>query len=152
MVGLFLAGYFFRQLLITTGVGQTFVEISDHPLFPGQCYDLLVSQAGRLQMNSLVVFLVCEESATYRQGTDTRTETRRVYEKELFRREKFEIRHGLPLEERFQMDIPVGVMHSFKSEHNEVAWKVVVKGDVARWSNCERCFQIVVYPGRSESV
>ena len=149
LVGLLLIGYFIRQLLITTGVGQTFVEISDHPLFPGERYDLLVSQAGRLQMNSLAVLLVCEESATYQQGTNTRTETRRVFAEELFRRENFAIHRGLPLEERFQMDIPAGMMHSFKSEHNEVAWKVAVKGDVARWPDYERSFPVVVYPGQS---
>lgn len=152
LVGILLVGFFIRQLLITTGVGQTFVEISDHPLFPGERYDLLVSQAGRLQINSLVVLLVCEESATYRQGTDTRTETRRVFEQELFRRENFEIHRGLPLEERFQMEIPAGMMHSFKSDHNEVDWKVVVKGDVARWPDYERSFPVVVYPGQSGAV
>ncbi len=149
IVGIFFIGYFIRLLLITTGVGQTFVEISDHPLFPGEGYDLLVSQSGRLRMNSLSVLLVCEESATYRQGTDTRTETRRVYEEELFRREKFDIHRGMPLEERFHVDIPSGMMHSFKSEHNEINWKLVVKGDVVRWPDYERSFPVVLYPGLS---
>lgn len=149
LVGIFFIGYFIRMLLIATGVGQTFVEISDHPLFPGERYDLLVSQAGRLHMNCLSVLLVCEESATYRQGTNTRTETRRVYEDELFRRENFEIHRGMPLEEKFQVDIPSGMMHSFKSEHNEVSWKIAVKGAVARWPDYERCFPVVVYPGLS---
>ncbi|MBN2294355.1 MAG: DUF3592 domain-containing protein [Pirellulales bacterium] len=152
LVGIVLIGAFIRQLLITTGVGQTFVEISDHPLFPGERYDLLVSQAGRLQMNSLVVILVCEESATYQQGTDTRTETSRVYEQELFRRESFEIHRGLPLEERFQMDVPAGMMHSFKSDHNEVSWKVVVKGDVDHWPDYERSYPVIVYPSSSDEV
>ena len=148
LVGIFLVGFFFRQLLITTGAGQTFVELSGHPLFPGEQYDLLVSQAGRLRMNSLDVLLVCEEAATYRQGTNTRTETRRVFQRELFRRENFNIHRGLPLEEMCEMEIPVGMMHSFKSDNNEVNWKIVVAGDVNRWPDYERSFPIIVYPSQ----
>ena len=151
LVGLLLIGLFFRQLLITTGVGQTFVEISDHPLMPGRRYGLLVSQAGRLKMNSLKVLLVCEESATYRQGTNTRTETRRVFEEAIFRRENFNIHRGLPFEQKCEMLIPAATMHSFKSDNNEINWKIVVAGDVERWPDYERSFPVVVYPGnRSE--
>ena len=146
LVGIFLVVLFFRQLLITTGVGQTFVEISDHPLFPGERCDLLVSQAGRLRMNSLSAFLVCEEVATYRQGTNTRTEARRVFQSEIFHRESFDIQRGLPLEQRAEMEIPVGMMHSFKSEHNEINWKIIIVGNVDRWPDYERSFPIIVYP------
>jgi len=148
LVGIFLVGLFFRQLLITTGVGQTFVEISGHPLFPGEQYDLLVSQAGRLRMNSLSAILVCEEAATYRQGTNTRTETRRVFQRELFNRKSFDIQRGLPLEEGCEMEIPVGMMHSFKSENNEINWKIVIAGNVDRWPDFEREFPVIVYPSQ----
>ena len=67
---------FMRQLLIASGVGPTQLEISDHPLLPGRRYDLYLSQAGRLTMNFLEIDIVCEEQATYHQGTDTRTERR----------------------------------------------------------------------------
>ena len=40
LVGVFLIYYFVRELLIVTGAGQTFVEISDHPLVPGGSYEL----------------------------------------------------------------------------------------------------------------
>ena len=148
LAGIFLAGLFIRQLLLTTGVGQTFVEISDHPLFPGERYELLVSQAGRLRINSLKVLLVCEETVTYRQGTDVRKETKCVYSNELLRHGDFEIQHGRPFEERCEMQIPAAAMHSFKSPNNEIAWKISVAGEVARWPDYERCFPVVVYPGR----
>ena len=97
-------------------------------------------------MNSLKVFLRCEESATYRQGTNTRSETCCVCSKELFRRDNFEIHRGLPLEERCDVEIPAGAMHSFKSSNNEVNWKIVVAGDVDRWPDFARGFPVVVYP------
>ena len=78
-----------RQLLVATGIGPTLVEISDHPLYPGGQYRVFLSQSGWLTVNRLRVSLVCEEVATYRQGTDTRTETREVFRQELFRREQF---------------------------------------------------------------
>ena len=71
LIGIGLVFFFLRQLLITTGVGPTLAEISKHPLHPGESCKLLISQSGRLSVNSIKVSLVCAEEATYRQGTDT---------------------------------------------------------------------------------
>jgi hypothetical protein len=40
-------------------------------------------------------------------------------------------------------------MHSFKSAHNEIAWKLLVKGSPVRWPEFERSFPVIVYPGRN---
>jgi hypothetical protein len=146
IAGIALVVYLIRQILITTGVGSTRIEISDHPLAPGNPYDLFLSQAGRLAMKSLEVWLACDEQATYRQGTDTRTEVRRVYESRCFVREGFEIHQGLPFESRCQIQVPAGAMHSFQASHNEVCWKLIVKGSVVGWPDYERVFQIIVNP------
>ena len=146
LVGIALIFFFFRQLLVSTGVGPTLVEISAHPLRIGGRYRLFCSQHGRLKMNSLEVLMVCEEEATYRQGTDTRTETQRICQQRLFRREGFEIRRGLPFAAECDVEIPAGAMHSFKSDHNEVNWKLIVKGDVAGWPDYERSFPVIVHP------
>jgi hypothetical protein len=145
-IGIGLVVYFVRQVLIATGVGPTWIEISEHPLAPGQEYDALVSQAGRLKMKSLELWLACDEKATYRQGTDARTETRRVYQERCFVREGFEIDPALPFESRCQVRVPAGAMHSFQANHNEVNWMLIVKGSVANWPDYERVFQIVVNP------
>ncbi|NLX97255.1 MAG: DUF3592 domain-containing protein [Rhodopirellula sp.] len=147
LVGVGLIYYFVRQLLVTTGIGPTMVEVSDHPLRPGERYQIFLSQTGRLRVNSMEILLVCEEEATFRHGTDTRTETRRVFEQPLFRREGFEVHRGMPFENLCDFEIPPGAMHSFKSPHNEVNWNVLVRGDVANWPNYERSFPIIVYPG-----
>jgi hypothetical protein len=146
IAGIGLVVYLIRQVLITTGVGPTRIEISAHPLAPGQGYDIFLSQAGRLAMNSLEVWLACDEKATYRQGTDTRTETRRVYEQRCFVREGFAIHQGLPFESRCQIRVPEDAMHSFHANHNEVIWRLIVKGKVVGWRDYERVFQIVVKP------
>jgi hypothetical protein len=138
--------YFVRQFLIATGVGPTRIEISHHPLAPGSDYEILLSQVGRLNLNSLEVWLTCDEKATYRQGTDTRTESRRVYHERCFVCDSLQIHQGLPFESRCQIHVPEGAMHSFQANHNAVTWKLIVKGDVANWPNFERAFQIVVSP------
>jgi hypothetical protein len=135
-----------RQFLIETGVGATIIEIAAHPLAPGGEYEVFLSQSGRLTVNALTVLLVCDESATYRQGTNTRTTSRRVYEQPVFLREGFDIQQGAPLECRLRVTIPAHAMHSFTSDHNKVEWKLLVKGSVARWPDFERGFPLVVYP------
>ena len=149
LVGLGLVVFFFRQLLITTGVGPTLVEISDHPLYPGKQYKLFLSQSGRLVVNSLEVSLLCEEEATYRQGTNTRTETREVRRDEVFRREGFRVHSGLPFETECEFNIPADAMHSFKSDHNGINWKVVVKGDIASWPDYTRSFPVIIRPANA---
>lgn len=143
-IGLFVM--FLRQVLVTTGVGPTLVEVSELPLYPGRHYEMFLSQTGRLKMNSLEVLLVCEEEATFRHGTNTRTESQCVYQQPLFRQEGFEVRRGLPFEARCPLEVPAGAMHSFKSDHNQVRWKILVKGDVLGWPNYERSFPLIVYP------
>jgi hypothetical protein len=146
LVGLALVWYTVRQLLITTGVGPTLVEISAHPLAPAGEYEIFLSQSGRLTIESLRVLLVCEEQATYQQGTNSRTETCPIYQEEIFRREGIEIQRGMPLEARAALRVPPGAMHSFKSTHNEVRWKLIVKGDVRGWPDYQREFPLLVYP------
>jgi hypothetical protein len=138
-----------RAILIETGIGPTLVEISAHPLAPGERYEIYLSQAGRLEIKSLDVKLVCEETATYRQGTNTRKATRRVYEQLLVSREALEMGRTLPFEARAHLEVPGDAMHSFKAIHNRIDWKIVVKGSVTRWPDFERSFPVIVRPSRA---
>jgi hypothetical protein len=143
--------FLIRRLLIATGIGATLVEISGHPLHPGAQYRLFLSQAGSLSMNALRASLVCAESAAYRQGTNTRTETQEVYRQELLRREAFQIKRGRPFETEFDVNVPSDAMHSFVAEHNQVGWTLVVEGDVADWPNFHRAFTVIVQPGDGDA-
>jgi hypothetical protein len=150
--GIGLVAYLVRQVIITTGMGPTRLEISAHPLVPGQPYELFLSQAGRLAMRRLEIWLACDEKATYHQGTDMRTETRRVFQDRCFVRTDLEINRGLPFESRCHLRVPPGAMHSFQADHNEVIWKLVVKGSVIGWPDYEREFQIVVNPAPTAAI
>ena len=138
--------HFLRQMLLHTGVGPTIVEISHHPLFPGQSYQLYFSQSGRLKMRKLEVFLVSEEEATYHQGTDIRTESCIVHEQLVFRREDFYIEPGVAFEYNCTFSVPDHAMHSLQSPHNRVLWKLIVKAEAESWPTLTRSFPVVVYP------
>jgi len=145
-VGAGLALFLVRQLLATTGVGPTLVEISDQPLRPGGSYRLFLSQTGRLRLDSLEVILACDEEATFRHGTNTRTETRRVYEQAVFSSQSSDVRPAAPFTAKCEVELPAGAMHSFKSDHNEVSWKLIVRGDAAGRPRFERAFPLIVHP------
>jgi hypothetical protein len=115
-------------------------------LLPGHEYEVFLSQAGRLKMNVLELLLVCDERATFLQGTNTRTEVRRVHQVPLHRDEEFEIVPGEPFATRLKFQVPPLAMHSFKAPHNEVFWRMIVRGNVQGWPDFERHFPLVVHP------
>ncbi|MEN6451600.1 MAG: hypothetical protein ABFC96_13995, partial [Thermoguttaceae bacterium] len=145
VIGLAAIGYFVRRLFVAASIGPTRIEISDHPLQPGNRYRLFLAQSGRLRMKTMRVCLVCHEAATYRQGTNARRETREVCRIELFHREDFEI-SGQSFEADIELTAPAGAMHSFAAEHNEINWAVVVEGEPAGWPAYRRAFPVIVYP------
>jgi hypothetical protein len=146
LVGIGAVAYFGWQLGVHTGIGPTSVEVSEHPFMPGHRYGVYLSQSGRLSIEALDLFLICEEEASYYQGTDMRTETRRVYEQQVFHREGIEIQNGLNFEHECELAVPEQGMHSFQGTYNAVQWKLVVRGHAKGWPDYERSFPVVVHP------
>jgi hypothetical protein len=146
LIGLGAIVLFLRQFLVAARMGPTLLEISGHPLQPGGRYRLFLSQSGRLTIRDLRVSLVCTETATYRQGTNSRTETQEVQRHELFRRQQFEIERGLPFETELDLGVPEGAMHSFKAERNEINWALTVESDMVGRPNYQRSFPVIVLP------
>jgi hypothetical protein len=137
---------FVNQMIVHTGIGPTHVEISDHPLRPSHRYGVYLTQAGSMTMKGLTLNLVCEEVATYRQGTDIRTESREVFDRQIFRQLDFSIQPGIPFEHECLIEIPADAMHSFQSEHNAINWKLAIRGEADTWPSFERSYPIIVYP------
>ena len=146
LVGLGLIALLVRQLLRATGVGPTLVEISDHPLLPGGQYQVFVSQSSSFKINALELSLVCEEEATYRQGTNTRTETRQVYSRQVFSRQGIEREHGGTFEAEGDLHVPAAAMHSFKADHNAITLETG-----GAWRCCRLARFPAVVPGRRSS-
>ena len=146
--GVFLFG---RALLLTTAVGPTQLEISDHPLLPGGSYDVLLGQGGMGTFRMLQLVIEAEELATFRQGTDTRTErtvVRREYVKEW---NDVQLAPGARFETHVTVTIPADAMHSFASEHNAVKWRIIVRGQPERRPAFTRVFPLVVFPAQASA-
>ena len=150
--GIWLIQQAWRQWLRYSGIGPTWVEISDHPLYPGETYQLYVSQTGHLKVRRFTVVLVCEEETTFYQGTDPRTETRRVFEEMVLEKRRFEIELGVPFEAPCELTIPATAMHSFYAPHNKICWKVIVSGTTVRWPDFTRAFPLFVSPPTPSAV
>lgn len=144
--GVWLIVYSIREFWKASRIGPTRVEISDHPLVPGDEYQLFLSQNGRLSVEKFEMLLVCEEQATFRQGTDTVTSSQTVSVSPVFEKQHFEIDPREPFEVRCSFSVPAGAMHSFRAEHNTINWKLVIRNKAARHRDFERRFPVVIVP------
>jgi hypothetical protein len=144
-VGIALVVVFARLLRRTAGIGPTLVEISDHPLLPGNGYRVFLSQSGNLTLKTIEALLTCEEEAVFLQGTNARTESREVYRQSLYTGATT-IRPGEPFEVEFDLPIPGEAMHSFRANHNQIQWRLIVHGEVVGWPGFQRSFAVVVRP------
>jgi hypothetical protein len=137
---------FIRSLVLATAVGTTQLEISAHPLRPGGTYEALLAQGGSGTFRDLELSLELEERATFRQGTDTRTERIVVWKAPLGSWHGLQLAPGTRFEARATIHVPATAMHSFASEHNAVSWRIVVRGQPTRWPAFTRAFPVVVFP------
>ncbi len=145
-IGIWSFRFFLTQLRQTAGIGATIVEISNHPLMPGEQYRIFVSQSGRLRLRKITVHLTCEEEAFYRQGTDVRVEHREAFTQELLTERNVRVDPQAPWEQQLQLDLPENVMHSFVGAHNAIRWKIVVSGEARPWPSFCQSFPVVVHP------
>ena len=145
-VGLVLLVAVFRRILLTFGIGPTLLEISDHPIHPGRRYRMLLLQPGVLRFRELTVSVVCEEIARFHQGTDTITTRKEVFRRSLFSRTDFATTAGIPIEQEFFLQLPLGAMHSFRQANNEIRWGIDVFAQVVGWPDIRRDYLIIVHP------
>jgi hypothetical protein len=137
---------FIRGIVLASAVGTTQVEIADHPLRPGGTYGVLLAQAGSGEFRELSMALELEEQATFRQGTDTRSERVVVWRQPVHTWRDVQLSPGTRFEAHATIRVPSTAMHSFASEHNSVRWMLVVHGTPARWPAFRRVFPLIVFP------
>jgi hypothetical protein len=138
--------FFLERMAEALRIGPTHIEVSDMPFFPGGEYQIAFIQSGKMTLKSLKVSLICEEEATFREGTDVRVETRRVVDRELLVMENARINPTNPLVRKSHVVCPKNSMHSFQASCNKVDWKLRAKGALSDGTTFERDFSIVIYP------
>jgi len=100
----------------------------------------LTGKAGRV--SKLTFTLKAREEATYRRGTDTRTDKREFHSEVVAEAtDPMNIERG-----NGTIRIPAGTMHSFASSHNKVVWTLTVNGEISRWPDVDESFDVTVSP------
>ncbi|MEM9644027.1 MAG: hypothetical protein AAF989_03445 [Planctomycetota bacterium] len=145
-IGYLVLRRFISQLKRQVGLGATIVEVSDHPLVPGESYRLHVSQMGRLRLKTLKISLTCQEEAFFRQGTDVRVERHEAFHQVLLEESNLRVDPRRPWQQQLRLELPPHVMHSFVGSHNAIRWKIVVSGVSRPWPSFCRSFPVVVHP------
>ena len=101
------------------------------------------------RISKLTFSLVAEESATYRRGTNTVTDTHTLFEQTLL-----ETSHPMEIMRggRFEATIPPHAMHTFEADNNRITWKLKLHGDIKRWPDVNDEFPLVVRPMALEAM
>lgn len=144
MVGVWLAFHVVRELWDRRGIGITQMEVSAHPLALGGEYRAYLLQTGRMELRELSVALVCEEVASYLQGTDSRTSIETVHREKLRKWRRLSIEPGASFEADLTFRVPAAAMHSFRAPHNQVRWLFLVHGVTSRGQELSRRFPLSV--------
>lgn len=94
------------------------------------------------------VELLFRESASYTQGTDTRTDT---YEdvKEFFELPVGEMEAGKAIEGQTNFLIPAEGMHTFKQNNNRLEWFLRVHLNALEWPDLNDEFELQVQPRKA---
>jgi hypothetical protein len=109
----------------------------------GESLEVRFSFSGRTQrITQLKITLKAEEVATYRRGTDTRTD-RHVFHLTTL----LETRDSAVMQSgSVTLTIPGTSMHSFDAPNNKIVWKLELHGEIPRWPDVKLEFPIVVLP------
>lgn len=141
-IGLFLIGMVIYYLLALTNP-KIQLHINEASPRLGDTVSLTWSSSGSIgRLHTLEFFLEGEESATYRRGTDTVTDTCIFYRKTLLSTSEPTSMMGQSIE----IHIPLNLIHSFKSDNNKINWHIRIAGDIRKWPDLKETFPIFVRP------
>lgn len=94
------------------------------------------------RVRSLQISLKGQESATYRRGTNTRTDTSAFYKDVVLDlKDPKAQQRGI-----VTITLPSDSMHSFDSGNNKIIWQLIVNGDIPRFPDIKDNYPITVRP------
>lgn len=142
LVGLGLIGGFGYFILALFNPKPTLIA-NEHSVALGRSIKLQWRFSGNTaRISQLAIILTGKESATYRRGTNTTTDTSLFVHQTLFEtRERTNISAG-----EVTVTIPADSMHSFEASNNKIIWAVKLHGDIAKWPDVNLEFPITVLP------
>jgi hypothetical protein len=127
-IGILLFLGFFGQLFSMIRWKSTRVEVQKELLRPGESTRVTVAQAGDFAIQYLRLTVVAQESATYRVGTNSRTQTEELWSEVILDRTELRARGDRPIAEA-ELHIPPEAMHSFHGSNNRIQWLLRLEMD-----------------------
>jgi len=94
------------------------------------------------RIKHLRIYLHGEEQTTYRRGTNTYTDRQTFAELNVV--ETSDLATGAT--GRQSIRIPSDTMHSFRATHNNVVWRLCVRGSIPRWPDLSDNYDITIAP------
>jgi len=149
---LFMAPFVLVGLLLLFGIvyaalaifnPEVEVALSTGAIAPGESVDIAWEVKGKAhKFKTLKIQLRGIQTAIYRRGTDTYTETE-VFERIpiLETSQTEEIEFGSTV-----VTIPAETMHTFDAQNNKIKWEVMVNGNIPRWPDVNESFEFRVKP------
>ncbi len=128
-------------------LGKPDILISKNELQVGESFEVQFAHtfANDITLEELRIQLVYRETATYQQGTNTRTVT---YEDII---EEYEMpagnyRAGHMVSDNYDMRIPPDGMHTLRVRRNQIQWFVRVKAGIPKLPDYVETFELTVIP------
>ena len=98
--------------------------------------------SGEHKLSHFAIYLVGEEEARYRRGTDTVTDTSIFYEQALIdTKDPRKVRRG-----EAEIVLPSDTMPSWKSSNNAIKWSLRVRGEISFWPDIKDNYEVTVLP------
>ncbi len=136
-----------KPLLAGTRIAPPEVGVSNSTLRSGEAFTLTYQQLFKnaVDVEQITLQLVLRESATYRRGTDSVTV---VYDHliQSFETPARRFEAGETFNERRELAIPRGAMHSFEASRNRLRWLIKAKVKLKGWPDFDEEYALRVLP------
>ena len=144
---IFFAGWRLAIFYTRRRMGVPDIVLSKETLQVGEAFTLNFHHTfnNNITVERITVQLIYKETATYQQGTDTRTVTHEeVYE--AFELPGGDFRAGHMISDVFNMQIPADGMHTFKVRRNLIQWFVRVEAVIPKLTDFVEERELSVVP------
>lgn len=136
-----------KPTVLALKVGPPEVEVSGSPLHPGETFRFRFQQPVRqsIAVDKISLRFLFRESATYVQGTTTRTDKddRVLWEWE---QPVASFGAGQSILLEHVLEVPAGAMHTFAAAHNKLQYLVTVHVAIAGWPDFQEEYEVQVVP------
>ncbi len=98
-----------------------------------------------ITIENIIIRFIYKETATYQQGTDTRTVIHEEIEQE-FEMPGGDFRPGHMISDVFTLQVPPDGMHTLKVRRNQIQWFIRVEAVIPRLSDFVEEIEVIVLP------